>query len=62
MLIHILRYDVFIQPMQNIYFKNDGGKISLQEADGGNQGFRNKWRQSSTNKRWTYGYTTCLEL
>lgn len=48
--------------MQNIYVKNDGGKISLQEADGEHQGFRNKWRQSRTNKSWTYEYTTHLEL
>lgn len=42
MLIHILCYDVFIQSMQTTYVKNDGGKISLQEAEGGHQGFRNK--------------------
>lgn len=60
MWIHISCYDVFIQSVQNIYVKNDGGNISLQETDGGHQGFRNKWFQN--DKRWTCGYTVCLEL
>lgn len=38
MLINILCYDVFIQSVQNIFVKNDGGKVSLQEAAEGHQG------------------------